>query len=857
MLVSGARGWSRILRRLNRLSQMPMLVVFAISMLGIAIANCLSESVPWFLVAISGIALWLFLAKAGRGKLVLPAVLLMLPTLTAWRYQAIERVIAFDRLECLASEAWSPVVVRGSIESTPHWRPDLLRLGGDPQEADLASDDAWQTLVELNVSAIRDHREWKYAEFGRLQLAIQGRLRNLLPGDQVECMIDWQRIAPPTNPGQFDLSAKYRRSGIFVRGRTDVPSQVRFIGNPSYWRLDRFLSRIVIAADIAFHRYIPYRQATLASALVLGQREQVEWGMQESLLATGTIHMLAISGMHIEMVALSIVFVCSVFRVPRHAMLLATLSIVVGYALLCGGNPPVARAAVLVVTIGIAKWIGKTNDSMNLLGFAALVVLLYRPTNWLEIGTQLSFLAVAVLILLQANRPDNQDRDARLDALLLASSHSIWKGWTCIRVYSYEILRTSLWVWLLTSPLVLYRFNVLSPIAVLLNFVLWIPMLLSLLSGLVLLVVGPWIPILAYPIGWVCGVNLWFSDWVIQTSEKIPGSHVWLPSPPAWWAIGFYTILLFTVGLLGFDKSARKMVFGFACGWIALGIAPSLDRKYGPWIPGNRIHQADRLQVTFIDVGHGTSVLIQPSSGEVWLYDAGRLGDSQRSYLGIAGVLWSNRISRIDRLFLSHSDSDHFNAIVGLSKRFAIKRFVTTQQTLRSDSRSLRAVFERLRTLQVPIEIRHDGESIERGETLCHFLHPPIQGVPGSDNANSLCMMLEFAGHRLLLPGDLEGEGTKRLVSKPPQPVSILMAPHHGSLSESPASILEWCKPAYAIVSGGTKARNPKVLAAYSAEDRKTLVTSLEHAIRCTIEQTGELRIERWSHPNWIPWREN
>ena len=243
-----------------------------------------------------------------------------------------------------------------------------------------------------------------------------------------------------------------------------------------------------------------------------------------------------------------------------------------------------------------------------------------------------------------------------------------------------------------------------------LNFVLWIPMLLSLLSGLVLLVVGPLVPILAYPVGWICGASLWLSDWVIQTSEKVPLSHFWLPAPPTWWAILFYSVLFVLIGLFGFDRFARRSIFLFACAWIALGIAPSLDRKYGPWLPGNRVHREDRLQVTFIDVGHGTSVLIQHPSGEVWLYDAGRLGDAQRSYLGIAGVLWSNRISKIDRLFLSHSDSDHFNAIAGLSKRFAIEQLITTQQTLASQSRSLRGVLERLRELRVPIELRHDAE---------------------------------------------------------------------------------------------------------------------------------------------------
>jgi competence protein ComEC len=247
--------------------------------------------------------------------------------------------------------------------------------------------------------------------------------------------------------------------------------------------------------------------------------------------------------------------------------------------------------------------------------------------------------------------------------------------------------------------------------------------------------------------------------------------------------------------------------------------------------------------------------LIQTPSGEVWLYDAGRLGDAQRSYLGIAGVLWANQISKIDQLLLSHADSDHFNAIAGLSKRFVIKRFLTTQNALNSKSQSLRQVFLRLQKLRVPTEFRHQGDLWQEGSMECRFLHPPAAGVSGSDNANSLCMLLEYAGHRILLPGDLEGEGTRRLISQPPSKVTVLMAPHHGSLSESPASVLDWCQPRYTVISGGTNAKSEKVHNAYACEGREVLVTAIEHAIRCTIDPDGKLRIECWRHPHWVTWQ--
>ena len=855
MLLSKAKGWSRIAARFRRLAHQPTLVVFGLAMVGVLLASRLPGAISWSAVAVLSIGCCLTLVRFSNRPWIVLVLASAIPAIAAWRYEVQEARIASDRLHTLCGDTWSPVVVRGSIESTPRWRPNLLQLGDSPQTADLKSDDVWETLLEIDVSAIRDRREWKHSAFGRLQLAVKGRLRDLVPGDRVECMIEWQQINEPTNPGQFDLAAKYRRAGIWVRARSDEAAQIRKFDQPEWWRLDRFLSRVVVAADVAFHRYVPYEQATLASALVLGQRDQVEWAMQESLLATGTIHMLAISGMHIEMVAISIVFVCLLLRVPRHAMLLVTMIIVVAYALLCGGNPPVARAAVLVVALGIARWIGKSTDSFNLLGMAAVIVLLNCPSHWLEIGTQLSFLAVAVLILLQRDASEAGNARDHLDELLLAQGHPIWKALSYLGAYSFELIRTSFWVWLLTCPLVLYRFNILSPIAVILNFVLWIPMLVALLSGLALLAIGPIFPLLAYPVGWICGTSLLVSDWIIQSSEKIPWGHFWLSAPPTWWAVTFYVVVLLVIGLLGFGARTRRWILVFACGWLAIAIVPPLDRRWGPWLPGNRSNAMDCLELTFIDVGHGTSVFIQGPSGETWLYDAGRLGDAQRSYLGIAGVLWNQGTSRIDRLFLSHADSDHFNAIGGLSKRFAIQRLITTQRTIESLSTSLQTTLSGIRRQGIPIELWHQGKIFEDGDFRVEVLHPPQAGVAGSDNANSMSLLLTFAGHRVLLPGDLEGEGTKQLITQPPRPVSILMAPHHGSLAEKPTAMLDWCRPRYVIISGGVRAKNSKVHAAYAAQERDVLITAREHAVRCTIDRFGQLSVQHWQHPGWVDWR--
>ncbi|MFN9915298.1 MAG: ComEC/Rec2 family competence protein, partial [Pirellulaceae bacterium] len=228
----------------------------------------------------------------------------------------------------------------------------------------------------------------------------------------------------------------------------------------------RWLARVVVEADKAFHQQIAFDQAALASALVLGQREQVEWELQESLLATGTIHMLAISGMHIEMVAVSVFGLCLLLGCQRKVILLATVIVVVAYSLLCGANPPVARAAIVVVLSCWARWVGKTTQSFNLLGLAAVGVYLYRPNYWMEIGTQLSFLAVAVLILLSASGRAQGESQGAVDDLLVAAQSPAKRYLRGGGTWISQIAVTSFWVWWLTAPLVWYRFHVVSPVAV-------------------------------------------------------------------------------------------------------------------------------------------------------------------------------------------------------------------------------------------------------------------------------------------------------------------------------------------------------------------------------------------------------
>jgi competence protein ComEC len=130
-------------------------------------------------------------------------------------------------------------------------------------------------------------------------------------------------------------------------------------------------------------------------------------------------------------------------------------------------------------------------------------------------------------------------------------------------------------------------------------------------------------------------------------------------------------------------------------------------------------------------------------------------------------------------------------------------------------------------------------------------MHPPSQGVDGTDNANSLCLMLEYAGRRVLLPGDLEPPGMQLLVAQDRTKVDVLMAPHHGSLNSKSDSLLAWCNPKMIVISGSHRAVSPRVLSSFAADDRKVYVTVIHHAIRIEIDRKGNVSVKQSLSDHW------
>lgn len=780
-------------------------------------------------------------------------------------YSLAHRPPESDCLTSIAGRQSDPIALRGVIQQAAVWSPNPYHRESDPNS------DPWSTRWRVQWEQLRDVDKWIDVS-AVSTLTTKGRIHQFLPGDKIEVFGSIEAIAQPSNPGMPNFAELAKAKGMFVTISTDNSSQIHKLETSFKFPIQRLRGYAVRAIDQALHQHITWGQAELAAALVFGQREQVDWESQQQLMATGTLHMLAISGMHVEIIAVTLLILSQLLALRRGTVAILVIGVCTAYAGLAGSNPPVLRALILIIAVTVARYWGMNPRLFNLLALSAVVLSLQSASNLTNVGVQLSFLAVATIGVF--NRDGKTERRNALQSLLEESLPWWRRCLLAVRRYVVSGLRISFWVGLLTTPLIWHHFHVVSLVSIPLNVVLSIPLMIGLLCGLATGLVA-WIPwvgsVIGSVLGAISGSCLAVIQGCVELAYQVPLGHLWLPSPPLWWSGVFYGMIAVW---LAFARDHYRTVLGTALTlWLAVGIALFANGPRG--FLGNADSRGansaivnetslPELRCTFIDVGHGTSAIVELPDGRVWLYDAGHMGVPDRSHEVIANALWSLPTARIDTLILSHADSDHYNATVGLLRRFSLGRVVSTARFWDSPAREVKQVRESLFLAGIPREIWNASTELPQAlatetnasatpgtqSVLFSVLHPKPMFRGETDNADSLCLQLEYTGSRLLLPGDIEGSGMLALCEQPPRDCAVMMAPHHGSLAFDAAPLLEWCRPKTVIISGNHRAARPEVIGRYALADQLG-VTFLHGAIQVSLRSDGSISTRHWKVDHW------
>jgi len=731
-----------------------------------------------------------------------------------------------DDLARFAREAAQPVcveaVVTGRTKQSPAPTPDLLRAMPVGPRSD--------TLVR--ILRIRDGTRWRNAS-GNCRLRVASELVEVQAGDRLRVYARFRRPTPALNPGQYDWAQAERRAGRHCQLFCTEPECVLVLEPTASSTPGRWLGTAASRCEDQLARHVGAEESGLALAVLLGVRQQLDDEVAESFFKTGTIHLLVVSGLHVGMLALIVWLIFQAATLPRRGVVVLTALLVIAYAMIAGGRPPVVRATLLVL-MGLGALVaGRLSSVKALLAAAAIVVLAYNPSELFRGGTQLSFLCVAVL----STFGDYTGKHRTIDPLrLLIREVAPWyrKVLRWLGNWIKELAFASFVIWVFTSPLVAYYFHVVSPAGFVITPLLWPLIAGALIAGLGICTIGWVLPPVASLLGEVCAWCLGATETIVRLAEQTSFSHFYVPGPTVWWLLVFYGVMML-VTMVPRLQIGWKPLASLAILWVAVGFAAAATRN-----------QEDQLRCTFLAMGHGTCVVLELPGGQTLLYDAGSLGSPEGASQTIASYLWSRGITRIDAVVLSHADVDHYNAMPGLLERFEIDAVYVSPLMFdpwATDGHLDAPEFLRATLQEAGIPIRqiwmNDRLQVAHPEVEIEVLHPPRRGVPGRDNANSLLLRVSYLGHSILLPGDLESPGIEAVMAEQPWDCDILLAPHHGSSNSDPPGFAAWSTPDWVIVSGRPIDRRSLTDVSYRRIGARVLQTADLGALEFAIGDSG------------------
>ncbi|SDS04127.1 competence protein ComEC [Halopseudomonas sabulinigri] len=595
-----------------------------------------------------------------------------------------------------------------------------------------------------------------------------------------------------SNPGSFDYEAWLYAAGTGGLGSVRGGERVSASASASW----REALRARFSAALA-----PVPEGQRLLALVLGDKSSLSDSDWEVLQATGTSHLMVISGLHVGMLALTVFWLTrQLLRWGRFAWawpqlwLSAPVALAAAavYAALSGFAVPVQRA-LLMCALACCMQLWQRRPSPLLIWLAALVVVVaLNPAAPLRAGFWLSFMAVGLLIFGLSGR---------------LALQGVWARWGSAQWVVY----LGLWPWL-----VLWGMPS-SASALLVNLVA-IPCLsvfllpLALLGALVELLTG-WPLLLQYAAG---ALGLLFNGltWVAGFSPLVHFAF------PGW--LGWLCALAGSLMLL--SPLSRLL-------WLPAGLCllPLLLPQFA------RPDQGE-LQLTVLDVGQGLAIHVQTAEHDL-LYDAGaRL--SSGFDLGEAVVLpalLASGVTRLDMLLISHADNDHAGGALAVQQRLPVERVISGEP-------------ERLAAGLVAEPCRAqrwtwDGVTFE--------LLPGAQQQAAS-NDRSCVLQLSAGQSGVLLPGDIRQAGEYHLLPALRR-ASVLLAPHHGSVSSSSYAFIRQVAPRWVVYSAGASNRyghpHPKVVARYRELSVEPVYTAVSGAVRFRLD--GQVEPELTWH-----WRE-
>lgn len=644
--------------------------------------------------------------------------------------------------------------------------------------------------------------------------------RELRSGDRWQIIGRLQRPRGMRNPGAFDYQSWLVQQGYSATGYVRQGKQASRLERSGY-SINNYRNQIRRAIN---NSGLSALGGAVVVALSIGDKQQIsaQW---DDLARLGIVHLLVISGLHIGLVATMGFWLgtgLGRLLLPLHPRLpllvtvlgrcsgpLMAIFIALGYSLLAGFSLSTQRALIAVMVVMLSKLLFRRIQPFTCMVWALLLIGIAQPLAIMSAGFWLSFVAVGLLL---------------------------W--WFTPWLYRHELpsMRLSFSLWRICSAQLALMAGMAIPLLFFMGRTSW-------LAPLVNLVAVPWISFVSIPLSlmgvalqaaWPDAASLlWqFADYSIAPLwlfvDWLPSSVGFMHAPIPFDIWGFMAALLAVTGLL---LPRGMLPKGLPGRWLLLLPLVAVLTCSKPQSP---------VRLTVLDVGQGLALVLE-TPDKTLVYDSGpNYGERFSAGSGIvAPYLWRRGRRRIDLLVVSHEDGDHAGGVDSLLASVEVED-VLVGPGFGADTYRRCVAGQRWEW----------GEGIDR--VSFEILSPGASGSMEGNNS-SCVLLIRWRDQTILLPGDIE-HSVEALLQRSPSPViplapvTVLLAPHHGSQTSSTRDFVDLVRPVHVVFSSGYRHQfghpHSAVVDRYQSVGSQLWRTSEQGAISFVWNQQGELKVD-------------
>jgi len=661
------------------------------------------------------------------------------------------------------------------------------------------------THIHLSATAIRLDEEWQ--EVSGTALLFVPRYPTYSYGDAL--LVTGELETPPQLNG-FDYKGYLAHQEIYS---TMLYPGIEIVETGKGFKPLEWVYSLRNRLSQTLAEVLPEPQASLAQGIILGIRGNIPPSVQADFSHIGTAHLLAISGLHLAIVAGMILSIgIWLFGKKHYLYIWLALGIIWLYALLTGMHPPIIRAAIMASLFLTAELLGRQRTAITALALAAAIMVGINPHILWDAAFQLSFLAMAGLIfifpLIQSlgrkvvNATLGEDGAAVSVANLINDSFSVTLG-------------AILAVW----PLVAYYFGIISFVGLPATFLALLALpgiiITGALTGGLGLVALP----AAQALAWLAWLFLSYMLLVVNGFAAIPLSYlkvsainthlIWIYylvlALALWFNSHRQQVNTLTIKSLTSAKPGVNKITNFVSKLPKKWVIPSL-LVIAILVSFTAATMPDgKLRVSILDVGQGDAILIQQGNQQV-LVDGGPSPQAIALELGKQMPFWDRTIELV---VLTHPSADHVTGLVEILNRYKVSQVLHPDLDFESDiyNEWLRLVEEK----DIKCTIAHAGQQIDLGGAVINVLNPqipPLTGTKSDIDNNGVVLHITMGEASFLLTADIMWQAEFELITQRASLTStVLKVGHHGSDTSTTSEFLAVVNPQLAVISVGADNR--------------------------------------------------